>query len=103
MLITSREYKVIVDSSWFVDFDTAKVRVLDDIFDDTEDLAQALRLPIEGAFDEPSPKNAPYASLTPRITHCARTACSSRARRSRQGHNRVYAQTSHRRSLHRRR
>lgn len=56
MLITSREYKVIVDSSWLVDFDAAKPRILDDIFDDIKDLAQALRLPIEGAFDAAKPK-----------------------------------------------
>lgn len=54
--VTSREYKVIVDSSWFGNQDANLGGILDDILDDTRDLAQSLGLKLEAKFDPTKPK-----------------------------------------------
>src|SRR5262245_60466415 len=52
MLVTSREYKVIVDESLFRDPRSG----LRDILDDVEDLARSLGVKLKGDFDTQSPK-----------------------------------------------
>ena len=52
MYVISREYKVIVDSSWCVDLDAA----LSSILDDSGDLARSLGLGFAGKFDSVDPK-----------------------------------------------
>lgn len=56
MQVTSREYKVIVDSAWFGNQDANLAGILDDILDDTRDLAQSLGLGLEAKFDATKPK-----------------------------------------------
>jgi hypothetical protein len=65
MRVTSREYKVIVDSSLFADLDAA----LSDVVDDIGDLARSLDLECAGNFDATDPKERTILFLdTPDFT-----------------------------------
>jgi hypothetical protein len=65
MRVTSREYKVIVDSSLFADLDAA----LSDVVDDIEDLARSPDLECAGNFDATDPKERTILFLdTPDFT-----------------------------------
>jgi hypothetical protein len=60
MQVTSREYKVIVDSSWLIDVGSEKAGDLKNILDDAKELAHALNpafgVLVEGGFDPTKPK-----------------------------------------------
>jgi hypothetical protein len=65
MRVTSREYKVIVDSALFADLDAA----LSDVVDDMGDLARSLDLEFTGHFDATDPKERTILFLdTPDFT-----------------------------------
>jgi len=65
MRVTSREYKVIVDSASFVDPDSA----LGAILDDSKEIAQSLGVSFTGAFDAAEPKERTILFLdTPDFT-----------------------------------
>ena len=67
MHVTSREYKVIVDSSLFADWDAA----LSDIHDDVKDLAWLVGLEFDGKFDTGNYKERTILFLdTPDFTLC---------------------------------
>ncbi len=60
MQVTSREYKVMVDSSWLVDVSPEKAGSLKDILEDAGALAFSLDpsfgLEVKGAFDTVKPE-----------------------------------------------
>lgn len=69
MKVTSREYKVIVDSSWFIDPEPGMIGILEDILEDIGRLAHLLGVGLEGEFDAGNPKERSIVFLdTPDVT-----------------------------------
>lgn len=73
MQVKSREYKVIIDSSWLTDVGASKAGSLADILEDARDLARSLSpsfgLDVAGGFDSSKPKHRTIRFLdTPDFT-----------------------------------